>query len=207
MRYCEVSRPWDLHLNLSDHSEIWQAPPRQNCRMAMRQFTLQISRLRGFARSHEKTSYSILKWGPGCLIGVNIYNISRVRLGLLISNMQSRLERTWKPSTMLKIPPLETYKREGSGPVCTLYSNCINLINLLEAVNVIWFAYIRHMYHVAPICTREIKWCEGFWYASCKASIIQNSCLEIKLILYWHWWRHVIGYPQYLAIKVATLSS
>ena len=68
IRSHEVSKPWDWYLELSDHSEIWQAPQQHCCRGAC-QFKLPISRLQGFTKSYDKKSNPILKWGPGLLWG------------------------------------------------------------------------------------------------------------------------------------------
>ena len=70
VRSCEVSNQRDLHLESSDHSEIWQTPRQHDC-----QWACQISKrcdnsnyqsrgFRDFTRSCDKLSYWILKWGP-----------------------------------------------------------------------------------------------------------------------------------------------
>ena len=69
VRSREVSKPWDLYVELSDRSEIWQ-PPRQHCcrcacQISKWSFQLPISRLRDFTRSYSETSYQILKRCPG----------------------------------------------------------------------------------------------------------------------------------------------
>ena len=79
VRSHKVSKPRDLYLELSDRSEIWQAPRQQGCRSACQiskrydnliwstPGDLPISRLRDFTRSYNKTPYRILKRGPGRL--------------------------------------------------------------------------------------------------------------------------------------------
>ena len=69
VRSREVSKPWDLYVELSDRSKIWQ-PPRQHCcrcacQISKWSFKLPISRLRDFTRSYSETSYQILKRCPG----------------------------------------------------------------------------------------------------------------------------------------------
>ena len=72
VRSREVSMPRNLYLEQSDRCEIWQAPWQHCCRRACQisqwydNFKLPISRLRDFTRSYDKTSYRILKRGPGC---------------------------------------------------------------------------------------------------------------------------------------------
>ena len=66
----KVSKPGDLYLELSNRSQIWQAH-RQHCCpkclsnfKAMQWFKPPISRLRDFPRSHDTTSYRIMKRDP-----------------------------------------------------------------------------------------------------------------------------------------------
>ena len=73
----EVSKPRDLYLKLSDSSEIWQASRQLCCRCACQtskrcdNLKLSISWLRDFMRSHDKTSYRILKRDAVVYVFVN----------------------------------------------------------------------------------------------------------------------------------------
>ena len=63
----KVSKPRDWYFKLLYRFEIWQAL-RQHCLsnvIAIGQFWIQISRLRDFTRSYGKTSFRILRRGPG----------------------------------------------------------------------------------------------------------------------------------------------
>ena len=70
VRSRKVSKPRDLYLESSDRSEIWQALRQQCCRCAC-QISKRYDNLkyqsRGFetTRSYEKTSFRILRRGPG----------------------------------------------------------------------------------------------------------------------------------------------
>ena len=75
VRSRQVSKPRDLYLELSDRSEIWQAvlPMWLSNFKAIRQFKVPISWLRDFTRSYEKTSFRILRRGPGTAESVSMY--------------------------------------------------------------------------------------------------------------------------------------
>ena len=60
VRSRKVSKPRDLYLELSDRSEMCLSNFK-----AIRQFKVPISWLRDFTRSYEKTSFRILRRGPG----------------------------------------------------------------------------------------------------------------------------------------------
>ena len=102
--YCKLSRkvskPGDLYLELSNRSQIWQAH-RQHCCprclsnfKAMQWFKPPISRLRDFPRSHDTTSYRIMKRDP---------DISRPQCGFIriminnpdLSVIRSQLKMIW----------------------------------------------------------------------------------------------------------------
>ena len=68
----EVSNPPDWELKLTRRFEIWQAHQHYCCRRVWQfsersivLFLIQILQLRYFGRSYNKTSYRMLKWGPG----------------------------------------------------------------------------------------------------------------------------------------------
>ena len=69
VRSREVSKPRDWYFKLSYRVEIWQTHRQQSkCLSNFRvigQFQIQISRLQDFTRSYEKTSFRILRRGPG----------------------------------------------------------------------------------------------------------------------------------------------
>ena len=76
VRSRKVSKPRDWYFKLSYRFEIWQAHRQHCCRSALsnfraiRQFYLQISRLRDLTRSYGKTSFRILRRGhdPGVVM-------------------------------------------------------------------------------------------------------------------------------------------
>ena len=70
MRSHEVLKARDLCLEFFDRTAIWQTPRQHCCRCASqtsKRYKHPILRLLGFARSHDKTSYHILKLGSAVL--------------------------------------------------------------------------------------------------------------------------------------------
>ena len=66
VRYRKASKPRDLYLELSDPSEIWQAP-RHHCYWCACQISKRCDDFSYGSRtlSYDKASYQILKHGPG----------------------------------------------------------------------------------------------------------------------------------------------
>ena len=89
VRSRKALKPRDLYLKLSDRSEIWHAPRQQCCRRACKipkrcEFFKPQSCAFETARSHDKTSYRILKRGPG-LSARYIMNSSTLDMHSLIT--------------------------------------------------------------------------------------------------------------------------
>ena len=61
---------------------------------AIRQFKVPISWLRDFTRSYEKTSFRILRWGPGCHFKTAMFNLVLL-IGIFTSSNDNALR--WMP--------------------------------------------------------------------------------------------------------------
>ena len=86
VRSRKVSKPWDLYLELSDRSEIWQAPRQQGCRIAC-QISKRCDNLnyqsRGFEISRDLTIRRLIGYWNGA-------QVSRVRWDKHITNTNSQ---------------------------------------------------------------------------------------------------------------------
>ena len=78
VRSRKVSKPRDLYLELSDRSEICLSNFK-----AIRQFKVPISWLRDFTRSYGKTSFRILRRGPGSSYHCISHSFCYIGLGLI----------------------------------------------------------------------------------------------------------------------------